>query len=66
MDTKRKAPRSIEVNRDGVVVQVASFRLPRETWLRYREIIEAEARTTSADLRRYVEQRIDADEKAAA
>lgn len=50
--------RRVELDRNGEVITVASFRIPRSTWQRYRELVDAEARTTSADLRRYIEERL--------
>lgn len=58
MNTNRNTPRRIELNRDGEVITVASFRIPRETWQAYRDLIDSEHRTPSADLRRYVEGRL--------
>lgn len=54
------------MDRNGEIVQTASFRIPRDTWQRFREIVASEHRSTSDDLRRYIEGRIaEADEVAA-
>jgi len=58
VNTKHNAPRKIELNREGEVVTIATFRISRDTWLQYRDLVDSEARTPSADLRRYIESRL--------